>query len=190
MYISREVILMSKIYYTGDLHFGHKNVLKFDNRPFETVEEMEKIIMDSWNSRVTDDDDIYILGDFAYRNEKSVDWYLKRLKGKKHLIIGNHDGEIRNSETALACFESVDKMLYINESGNKICLCHYPIAEWNGFHKGSWHIYGHIHNNKNDTYLFMKTRERALNAGCMINNYIPVTFNELVENNKLFKEQP
>ena len=49
-------------------------------------------------------------------------------------------------------------------------------------------IYGHIHNNKNAAYEFMKTQERALNAGCMINNYTPVSFNELVRNNEVFKK--
>lgn len=65
----------------------------------------------------------------------------------------------------------------------------FPIAEWNGFHKGHYHIYGHIHNKREDTYEFMRKRERALNAGCMINNYIPMTFQELVYNNDIFKAQ-
>lgn len=58
------------IFYISDIHFGHASVLKFDNRPFETVEENDRILMENWNARVTDKDDIYIIGDFAYRNEK------------------------------------------------------------------------------------------------------------------------
>ena len=84
---------------------------------------MDRAIIENWNNRVTNSDNIYIVGDFIYRGEKEPEWYLKQLKGKKHFIIGN-----------------------------------------------------------NDAYYFMKKYDKALNAGCMINNYMPVTFNELIEN--------
>lgn len=83
--------------------------------------------------------------------------------------------------------EGIDKMMHVEDGGRHICLCHFPIAEWNGFFRGSWHIHGHIHNRRNETYEFMKTRQRALNAGCMINNYAPVSFDELVFNNEVFR---
>lgn len=54
-------------------------------------------------------------------------------------------------------------MLHITDGRNQICACHFPIAEWNGFHKWHYHIYGHIHNRMDDTYEFMRKRERALN---------------------------
>ena len=62
-------------------------------------------------------------------------------------------------------------------------MCHYPIAEWDGFFRGTIHIYGHIHNNKNDAYHIMSQYDNALNAGCMVNGYMPVTLEELIENN-------
>ena len=62
------------------------------------------------------------------------------------------------------------------------------MAEWNGFFRGNWHIYGHIHNKKNDAYQVMSMMDHALNAGCMINNYVPANFNELVKNNEIFKK--
>lgn len=79
-------------------------------------------------------------------------------------------------------------MMHVIDGKNHICLCHFPIAEWNGFYKGHYHIYAHIHNNTNDVYYFMKKYDRALNAGCMINNYMPVTLDELIENNRIFRE--
>ncbi|MDE6030769.1 MAG: hydrolase, partial [Oscillospiraceae bacterium] len=97
------------IYYTADLHFGHDNVIKFDNRPFSSVEEMDRTIIEHWNGRVTYNDDVYIVGDFAFKNERPFTWYLDRLKGKKHLIVGNHDRDLLNDEAAMRCFESVDK---------------------------------------------------------------------------------
>lgn len=83
--------------------------------------------------------------------------------------------------------DSVDKMLFVQDSGERIVLCHFPIAEWNGFHKGAYHIYGHIHNRKAGVYQYMRTLEKALNAGCMLNGYEPVTFRELIENNVVYK---
>lgn len=175
--------------YTADLHLGHANSIRFDNRPFSDVNEMDKMLIYNWNYVTNKDDDIYINGDFIYRGEKEASWYLRQLKGRKHLIIGNHDGAILKDDRALSYFESVEKMMHVIDGRNHICMCHFPIAEWNGFYKGHYHIYAHIHNNTNDVYHFMKKYDRALNAGCMINNYKPVTLNELIQNNKIFKEQ-
>lgn len=175
--------------YISDLHFGHRNVIGFDHRPFASVGEMDYVLIKLWNGRVQKDDDVYIVGDFVHHNEKPAEWYLRQLKGRKHLVIGNHDGKLLKDDKVMSYFDSVDKMMHIEDSGRQICLCHFPIMEWNGFYRGHWHIYGHIHNRLDDTYHFMKTRENALNAGCMINNYTPASFNELVRNNLAFKEQ-
>lgn len=175
--------------YISDLHFGHRNVINFDNRPFQDVTDMDQILIRLWNSRVQRDDHVFIVGDFAYHNEKTAEWYLRQLKGYKHLVVGNHDGETLKNEKAMSYFESVDKMMHVTDGDKQICLCHFPIAEWNGYHKGAWHIYGHIHGRKNETYEFMKTKERALNAGCMINNYSPASINELIANNIRFRER-
>ena len=178
------------IIWRGDTHFGHANVIKHDVRPFENVEEMDRYLIEAWNSRVTDNDDVYIIGDFTFRNVKSVRWYAEQLNGHKHLILGNHD-MLKPEDVQV--FDSIEKMMHVTDRlcGEKaeLCLCHYPIAEYNGYYKGHYHIYGHIHNNKNDTYEFMsKYRPRALNAGCMINGYMPVTLNELAENNERFRK--
>ena len=176
-------------YYTADLHLGHVNCIKHDGRPFTSRDEMDKTLIQLWNNRVTNNDDIYIAGDMIYKSDKSPEWYLKQLKGRKHLIIGNHDKAILNSPEAIRYFESIEKMMHVTDKGRQIHICHFPIIEWNGMFRGSYHIFAHIHNNTNDTYYFMKNREKALNAGCMINNYMPVTFDELIENNKRFREE-
>lgn len=174
-------------YYIGDLHFGHANVIGFDNRPFSDVDEMDRVLIENWNSRITKNDQVYILGDVAFHNEKPYSWYLSQLKGQKHLIVGNHDGKLLKDSEALGYFVSVDHYLELADEGKRIILCHYPIAEWNGFYRESYHIYGHIHNNTTGVYQYMKQFDRALNAGCMINGYMPVTFVELIKNNEIFK---
>ena len=174
--------------YTSDLHFGHENVIRFDGRPFASADDMDRQIIELWNNRVQPNDTVYIVGDFCHRSSHPAEWYLKQLRGHKVLIIGNHDKPILDSPEAVKYFESIDKMMHISDQGRQICLCHFPIAEWNGYYRSAWHIYGHIHNRKNETYDFMKTKEKALNAGCMLNNYTPVSFDELIHNNKKFQE--
>ncbi len=174
--------------YISDLHFGHRNVIGFDHRPFASVGEMDHVLIQLWNGRVQEDDEVFIIGDFAYHNDKSEEWYLRQLKGRKHLVIGNHDTQLLKNGKAMSYFETVEKMMHVEDQGNQICLCHFPILEWNGYYKGHYHIYGHIHNRRQDTYEIMKTREKALNAGCMINHYTPASLNELIRNNKAFRE--
>lgn len=176
------------IFYTSDLHFGHANVIGFDNRPFANIDEMDQYIISQWNERVSSDDTVYILGDVCYRNSKDASWYLRRLKGHKILVVGNHDNVLLKNKSAIACLDQIDKMLQVIDEKRQITLCHYPIAEWNAYFHEAWHIYGHIHNKKEETFEIMRKKDRALNAGCMINNYVPVTFDELVANNKAFKE--
>lgn len=174
--------------YISDIHFGHENVIRFDSRPFETVEEMDHTLIRLWNNRVQADDDVYIIGDFAFRNVRPAEWYLKQLRGHKHLVIGNHDGQTLSDPRAVSYFDTIDKMMHIADNDRQICLCHFPVAEWNHMQHGSWHIYGHIHNRVNETYDFMCKKERALNAAACINNYTPASIDELIRNNRIFRE--
>ncbi|MEE1196626.1 MAG: hydrolase [Lachnospiraceae bacterium] len=127
-------------YYIADPHFGHENVLKFDNRPFSSVDEMDEILITQWNAVVKDTDDVYIIGDFIYKSKKPAAWYLKQLKGRKHLIQGNHDHQLLKDEELVKEFVSIDKMTYVKDGDYTIVLCHFPIAEWNKYWRGSWHI--------------------------------------------------
>lgn len=167
-------------YYIADMHLGHENVISLDGRPFETADEMDAALIANWNARVRPHDNVYILGDLCHKSKKSPPWYLKQLTGIKHLIVGNHDGHLLKDADAMSHFASVDKILFVKDGTERIILYHYPIAEWEGFHRGAWHIYGHIHNRKDSTYEYMKILPRALNAGCMLHGYTPITFKELV----------
>ena len=179
--------------YIADTHFGHNNVIRFDYRPFSNIEEMDEAMIKSWNSKVHNNDHIYIVGDFSYRGTRNASWYLKRLNGIKHLVTGNHDFTIMKDRNARKYFESIRQIEYVKDiyNGKEISavLCHYPILEWQNMRKGSYHIYGHIHNNTDNAYQIISQFDHALNAGVAINNYMPVSFRELVENNKIFQEK-
>ena len=179
--------------YIADTHFGHANIMRYDHRPFDNVHEMDEFIIKRWQDRVRPDDDVWFLGDFAMRSHLPMTAYLERLPGKKHLIIGNHDGDLLRDEKAMRMFVSVDQMKMIRDTLNgqsiEIHLCHYPLLEWNKMFHGSWHIYGHIHNSTGDTYQKLKDMDEALNAGCMINGYAPASLRELIQNNEKFKKE-
>ena len=175
-------------YYIADPHFGHENILKLCDRPYATIEEMNEAMIQQWNQRVTGNDTVFILGDLFFRcaDPEAV---LTRLKGKKRLIIGNHDSSWMDKVDLSRYFVSVDHFLEITDGMRAITLCHYPLLTWK--HKlRPFMIHGHIHNDTtSDFFPLIAARERLLNAGADINGYCPVTFEELQENNRRFKEQ-
>lgn len=133
---------MSKNFYISDTHFGHFNVIRFDNLPFNTTEEMDETIIKNWNDRVSDEDVVYILGDFSwYKEEKTLE-ILKELKGKKVLIKGNHD---KISPKVARQFIKIADYLDINDNGTRVIMSHYPMPFWNGQFRDSVHLYGHVH---------------------------------------------
>lgn len=175
------------IYYIADTHFGHSNSIVIDKRPFHDVEEMEKVITGLWNSKVRENDDVYIVGDVAYKSKKDPYEIISRLKGRKHLIIGNHDNDsILKDERVMKLFVSIDKVLTITDFDKRIVLSHYPMEDWEGRSRGVLHIYGHIHGDTGKTWEKMSRLSNCYNAGCMINGYAPVPLHVLIENNRIF----
>ena len=85
---------MSEIYFWADPHFGHANIMKYCSRPFQSVEEMNEVLVARWNARVKPGDNIYVLGDFMWaRRRDDIEMMLSRLNGNKFLVIGNHDSK-------------------------------------------------------------------------------------------------
>lgn len=78
------------IWFTSDLHFGHANILKFCNRPWETTDEMNADLIKNWNSVVKPDDLVFDLGDFAFASNSKWKDLLSQLNGHHYLILGNH----------------------------------------------------------------------------------------------------
>jgi calcineurin-like phosphoesterase family protein len=140
------------IYFTSDLHLGHKNIIKLCDRPFASLEDMDETLVANWNQVVTNGDTIYIIGDLMFRTQTHPADVLKRLKGKKHLILGNHDRSWLNKVDATDFFKSVESYTEISDGKRKLALCHYPMMSWGGTGKGSYLIHGHIHNNRDASY--------------------------------------
>ena len=113
--------------YIADLHFGHKNILAYDNRPFADIKTHDAEIMEQWNNSVSENDDVFILGDVSWHSAAKTAGLMQRLNGTKHLIIGNHDGELLKSKSYRNCFQEIEHYLEIEDEGQKIILCHYPI---------------------------------------------------------------
>lgn len=170
-------------FYTADLHIGHKNIIKYENRPFKDLAEMEEAILDNWNTKVRPNDDVYILGDVAFVGKDLPLWYLQsylwKLNGRKHLILGNHDTFVKKEKFNEKVFVEIVPYKEIIDTtckleNNNIIMCHYPIEEWNGKIYNSIHLHGHIHS---DPIMPMNNR---YNVGVDVCNFTPVTLKEVL----------
>ena len=175
-------------YYIADPHFGHENILNMCRRPFGSIEDMNEALIAAWNGRVTGNDTVFILGDLFFRCD-DPESILTRLRGKKRLIVGNHDSSWMDRVDLSRYFVGVDPYLEITDGSRLLTLCHYPLLTWkHKLRQNSFMIHGHIHNDTtSDFFPLLAIRERALNAGVDINGFRPVTFGELAENNRAFK---
>ena len=171
------------IFYTADLHFGHVNAIKYDGRPFKTVDEMNDQMIQRWNARVKDSDKVYILGDFSMHNTDLTKEILEQLHGKKYLIRGNHDDIDMRS-----LFDGFWDYKKINDNGRNIILSHYFMPSYEGVHKDSIMLHGHTHNSdaarieENIKTMYKKQNMpcKAFNVGCMYFNYTPATLDEII----------
>lgn len=182
-----------KNFYIADIHFGHANIIRYDRRPFGSVEEMDEALISNWNSVVSCDDSVYVLGDISWHNTGRTVEILDRLTGIKHLIRGNHD---KLSGTVASRFESVGDYLTLDDSGTQVVMSHYPMPFWDGQLEDSVHLYGHIHNTPQWNILLRWQEElrreqnipvRMYNVGCMMDymDYTPRTLDEIIEKCRL-----
>ena len=184
------------IYYISDTHLGDLRVFNKCARPFASLEEMEKTIVDNWNKKVRKEETVYVLGDLAEDGyKKAIDVYAG-LNGHKHLLVGNHDMKMLDEIKESNVFESIDFMTLIEDGGRKICLCHYPVMDWMEFSRGEYHVYGHIHNKtlKNDpAYPQIKEYFKdklAYNCGVDVTGFQPVTLDEMIVLKEKNKNEP
>ena len=132
---------MPKTFYIADTHFGHANIIKYCNRPFKDIYEMTEVLVNNWNSVVSEDDEVYMLGDFTLtKNKEIISKLVSRLNGHIYLLMGNHDYLSVNEYIACG-FEKVYDKPVILEDG--IILSHQPV--FMNENMPYFNIYGHVH---------------------------------------------
>lgn len=156
------------IFFTADLHLHHTNIIKYCQRPFASVDEMDSVLINNWNSVVTPEDSVWVLGDFSMSGDKIfLNRTLARLNGTKFLVSGNHDSS--------ACKKSdhwhgVYTLTHVTEAHQIIVLCHYAMRVWYKSHYGSYHLYGHSHGN------LPEENNLSFDVGVDSWGYTPVSF--------------
>ena len=173
-------------YYTSDTHFAHKNIIKYCNRPFESVEHMDQVLIDNINQKVKSNDVLYHLGDFAMLGRgPEIEVYNKLRDYRKRincrnivLIYGNHDEYIKRDGYLREFFNGCYDYLEIKENNKDIILFHYAMKVWNQAHYGAWHLWGHSHYSLPDDPNALSIDVGVDNPLC---NFSPFNFDEIKE---------
>ena len=166
-------------YFISDTHFNHVNIVKYCNRPFDSVEEMNNTIIENWNKTVKENDIVYFLGDFVLSKNKGtmVKKYKDLLNGEIIFIKGNHDKKGKK-------FEIIEYEDY------KFMLIHNPDSSYT-FDFNGWIIHGHHHANDLDKYPLINPKMKRINVSVEVLNYKPISFEnilKLIRNGKFIKK--
>ena len=165
-----------KNYFSTDWHLAHKNILRFDNRPFRSIEEHDEKIIKNTMKLLKPGDNFYYLGDFVFKNKRYTESILQTLVSSGanlYFIKGNHD---KDDTVALyikyGIYLGEQKKIRVGEQ--EIILNHFKMLIWDKSHHGSWHLYGHSHGDA-EHYVVGKSMDVAIN----IHNYHPIEFVEI-----------
>lgn len=140
---------VQKVFWTADQHYGHANIIKFCNRPFSSVDEMNTELTRRHNEVVGEQDIVYCLGDFTLGPD--AEQYLAHLNGRWHFVPGGHDRRwIKKFSWCTGRYEKLlppihEISLGRNNIPPKLVLCHYPLLSWEASYHGSWNLHGHNH---------------------------------------------
>lgn len=164
-------------YFTSDTHFGHAGIIDSCMRPFADIAEMDRFMIEAWNSVVTPADDVWFLGDFAHRCElEHARTIFDKLNGRKSLVVGNHDAMVLDFPWA-----SKHLMHTAHIDGQATFMCHYPLREWPGSHAGVLHLFGHSHSR-------MPSSRQCIDVGVDNIGFVPETLAQLRERMAMLPE--
>jgi calcineurin-like phosphoesterase family protein len=167
-------------FFTADHHFGHKNVIGYQNRPFADVHEMNVELARRWNEKVGPKDTVYVLGDFLYGAPRRMADIFSRLHGDIHLIEGDHDQSSRKPalRDGYMSISPLKRVFVADEDAPKgrreITLCHYSMEVWHKSHWGTWHLYGHSHGRRPDVI-----DRLSFDIGVDCHDYYPLSYAEV-----------
>lgn len=159
-----------KIYVTSDTHFGHRNIIKYCNRPFNSVEQMDSCMIDIWNAIIKPNDIVFHLGDFSLAGAEIAGPIIDKLNGKKILIAGNHDrGSIKN----YPAWKRVSNTFDFHYKGIEVHMRHEPWDEIE--HEEHLYLHGHCHGNMGVIH------DKQIDAGVDCWDMAPVELEEIIE---------
>jgi len=152
-------------FFTADEHYGHKNIIRFCDRPFLSIEEMDRTIIDRNNQMVGNNDTVVHVGDFTLKNTSIAKRYISQLNGNHIFIRGSHDYWLKGTQKLVTMWEK-------KIEGQYIVACHYAMRHWPRSYHGSWQVHGHAHGG-------MKSIGLQYDVGVDKNNFYPVSFTKL-----------
>lgn len=164
-----------KHWFTSDFHLGHANILRYDNRKFNTIGEHDLYIVNRFNQLVNMEDEVYYLGDFSLTSKERTEWYISQLKGQLHFIKGNHDKKDNiNLFKKYGEFLGEQKTFKIDEQ--RICINHFAMRVWDQSHKGAYHLYGHSHDSMERTPWGRSMDVGIMSAHRILGDYVPFDY--------------
>ena len=171
-----------KIWFTADSHIGHRNIIKYCQRPFSNVEEMNETLICNWNKVVGKNDYVFHLGDFSVGGAAEWTSILDNLNGRIFLVLGNHD--MNNVDQGfMRRFEDVAMQMLITIGKQRVYLNHYPFLCYGGAYRGTWQLFGHVHTSSCMSGLdgprLQMLFPRQYDVGVDNNNYTPISFEEV-----------
>jgi calcineurin-like phosphoesterase family protein len=179
---------LNRIFFTSDHHFGHANIIKYSQRPFDGIQEMDQALIENWNAVVQADDLVFHLGDFTFHQNASryfgalngriyilkLEWHhdhrwLEHESHKQLLSKSGHVVQFLPALTVLSCAKLGDGKYPL-----PITISHYPLAEWEASHHGAWQLHGHSHGQ----YLDPNNR-KCLDVGVDAMKFQPVSLERI-----------
>ena len=180
-----------KTFFTSDTHFNHKNIIKYCNRPFQSIDEMNFVMVEKWNSVVSSRDTVYHLGDFALGDIHHFSRWASQLNGNIKILPGNHDHlwlkDFKSSEKiqVVAPLIPIEIPEIMNGKHPQVLvMCHYSMQVWDRSHHGAWHLFGHSHGN-------LKGIGLSFDVGVDCTNFAPLSIDQVVsEMSNLIQSPP
>lgn len=167
-------------FFISDLCLGHGNIIRYDRRPFNSIEDHDETIIKNWNSVVSDKDTTYLLGNIAFGLRDEVAEKINKLNGRICLIRGNHDVKQVERAGLRDRFQWIRDLWFykatIEDEPIRIVLCHYPMLRWDRSHYGVWHLYGHCRGKAPER----SSKDLAIDVGCNLHNYTPLDLYEVI----------
>lgn len=169
------------IWVTSDTHFNHANIIKYCNRPFSSVEEMNETLINNWNNVVSHDDTVYHLGDFAMGDKSLIPEILGRLNGHIHFIMGNHDNlNIMENLAINSILETLTWEEVIKVEKKTIIMNHFPFSSLPDplSNRPIIQLYGHVHSTPNIPWIGL---DNQYDVGVDNNNFTPINLYKLLQ---------